>query len=369
MSFFEIVKRYECFNSHHFYSNIQASDIRALLEKPVVSSTDFAALLSDAAAHSIEQMAQRAASVTRRHFGHAVTLFTPMYISNYCTNVCPYCSFAAAHAITRSHLSMEEIDVECRSITASGIRHVLILTGEAPTLVPVAYLEEAVAIAKKHFSSVAIEIYPLSEDDYRHLITAGTDMLTLYQETYHQKRYETLHPHGPKADYLFRLDAPERACRAGIRSVTVGALLGLHDWRSDVFLAALHAEYLQKKYPGVEIGISFPRLRPQAGSFTPYSIVNDRQFVQMLTAMRIFLPSVAITMSTRESASFRMSVLPLGVTRMSAGVSTSVGGHSGNNSTPQFEIADDRDVPTICADLMQAGFQPVLHDWNRALVR
>jgi len=369
VSFFEIIKQYESFDINSFCSNVTASATQALVQKPVLSSTDFAALLSDKATDVIEQIAQRAAAATRRQFGHAITLFTPMYISNYCTNICPYCSFAAAHAITRSHLSVDEIDQECRSILKSGIRHVLILTGEAPTIVPVSYLEEAVTVAKQHFSSVAIEIYPLTEDDYRRLITAGADMLTLYQETYNQPQYEALHVRGPKADYHFRLDAPERACRAGIRSVTVGALLGLHDWRSDAFFTALHAEYLQKKYPGVEIGVSFPRLRPQAGSYTPYSIVNDRQFVQMLIAMRCFLPAASITMSTRESAAFRMSVLPLGVTRMSAGVSTSVGGHSGTDSTPQFEIADSRDVATICTDLLAAGFQPVLHDWNKALVR
>ena len=199
------------------------------------------------------------------------------------------------------------------------------------------------------------------------LVAAGADMLTLYQETYHRATYERLHKKGPKADYGFRIDAPEHGCKAGMRSVTVGALFGLHQWQNDAFFAALHADYLQKKYPSVEIGISFPRLRPQAGDFTSTHFINDRQFVKMLTALRIFLPSVSMTLSTRESQEFRNAVLPLGVTRMSAGVSTSVGGHSGHQSTPQFEIADNRDVPTICRDLLDAGFQPVMHDWNFAL--
>ena len=214
-----------------------------------------------------------------------------------------------------------------------------------------------------------MEIYPLSSAHYRRLITTGADMLTIYQETYNLSRYKELHPKGPKADFHFRLDAPERACNSGIRAVTVGALFGLYDWRFDVFFAALHAAYLQKHYPAVEVAISFPRLRPQSGTFVSPYFINDRQFVRMLTAVRCFLPTVGITLSTRESAAFRTAVLPLGITKMSAGVSTSVGGHSGNGSTPQFEIADTRDVPTIYDDLLAAGWQPVMHDWNSALMR
>jgi 2-iminoacetate synthase len=367
VSFSDVFDQYGTFDIEAFSASVTTDMIDRILGKPHITIKDYCALLSDAADGRLEQMAQRAAQTTRNQFGSAIILFTPMYISNFCSNNCPYCSFAHHHDIVRTHLTLGEIEIEARRISETGIRHILVLTGEAPDKAPPDYIEEAVAVLRRYFSSVAIEIYPLSTEGYRRLVEAGADMLTLYQETYHRETYERLHKNGPKADYAFRIDAPERGCRAGMRAVTVGALFGLFDWRSDAFYTALHAEYLQKKYPSIEVGVSFPRLRPQAGSFTSTHFIDDRQFVKMLTALRIFLPSVGITLSTRESRQFRSAVLPLGVTRMSAGVSTSVGGHSGHDSTPQFEIADDRDVAAICTDLLAAGFQPVMHDWNFAL--
>ena len=367
MSFYDRVSEFRDFDIAGFCTKTDAHDVERALNRSSLSDKDFLILLSEQADRFLEPMAQTAAACTRRHFGNAVILFTPMYISNYCENVCPYCSFARQHGIIRSHLSRAEIEAEAKRISESGIRHLLLLTGEAPSMVPVSYLEKVITLLRGYFSSVTIEIYPLSAKDYARLITAGADGLTLYQETYVQPRYEQLHRGGPKADYRFRLDAPERACMNGMRTVTVGALYGLADWRTDAFMTALHAAYLQAKYPSVEIGVSFPRIRPQAGSFAPRHCITDRQFVRLLTALRLFLPTAGITLSTRESAAFRMAVLPIGVTRMSAGVSTSVGGHSGNESTPQFEIADSRDVATIKSDLLEAGFQPVTHDWNHVL--
>ncbi len=367
MSFYKVIDSYRSFDINGYCSSVTRAAIDRILAGSTLSERDFLALLSDAADERLEAMAQKAASLTRLHFGRAVVLFTPMYISNYCDNVCPYCSFAHHHDIVRSHLALQEIEEEAQRISANGIRHILVLTGEAPSKVPIGYLEDAIRVLRNHFSSVAIEIYPLSADNYARVISAGADMLTLYQETYNEPHYVYLHTTGPKADYRFRLDAPERACATGMRAVTVGALYGLYDWRSDAFFAALHAAYLQNKFPAVEVAVSFPRLRPLAGEFSTPHLVGDRQFVRMMTALRLFLPTAGITISTRESARFRMSVLPLGVTRMSAGVSTSVGGHGGNGSTAQFEIADTRDVLTVKADLLAAGFQPVMHDWSRAL--
>jgi 2-iminoacetate synthase len=369
VSFAEIIDSYRSFDIKAYCASVSAESIDLVLSKQSINDLDFLALLSDAADCRLEAMARRSAKLTRRHFGSVIVLFTPMYISNYCDNVCPYCSFSHQRNIVRSHLSLPEIDQEAARISAGGIRHILVLTGESPSKVPVGYLEDAVRLLRRHFSSVAIEIYPLSQTDYARLVDAGADMLTIYQETYDEPRYARLHPAGPKADYRFRLDAPERACAAGMRAVTVGALYGLHEWRFDAFFAGLHAAYLQRRFPSVEVALSFPRLRPLAGDFPTPHPVSDRQFVRMLTALRLFLPTVGITLSTRESAKFRMSVLPLGVTRMSAGVSTSVGGHGSSGSTAQFEIADTRDVPTVRSDLLAAGFQPVMHDWSRALTQ
>lgn len=369
MSFLEIVEQYQSLDIERFCATVTSEKIRSILSSDHISELDYLALLSDAATPFLEQMAEKAAFLTRLHFGNIVFIFTPLYISNYCENVCAYCSFARQHDIGRRHLSFDEIKDEAERISNTGIRHILVLTGEAPSMASVEYLETSIKILSKYFSNVAIEIYPLSEKDYGSLIKAGAEGLTIYQETYNRDWYYKLHQGGPKADYQFRIEAPDRGCRQGLRTVTIGALFGLYEWRSEAFFTGLHANYLQKKYPSVEVGVSFPRLRPLAGDFETEWLVDDRRFVQMMTALRIYMPSAGITVSTRESESFRNSILPLGVTKMSAGVSTAVGGHGANPSTSQFEIADTRSLERMKTDLKRFGFQPVLHDWNSHYLR
>ncbi|HEX2959048.1 MAG TPA: 2-iminoacetate synthase ThiH [Chitinispirillaceae bacterium] len=327
------------------------------------------ALLSPAASGLLEEMAQKARILTRKHFGNSVFLFTPFYISNICDNRCPYCSFAKQHAIIRNHLSVDEIEKEAECIAQTGIRHILVLTGESRRASSPQYLRSAIEIIRKAFSSISIEVYALSTDEYKLLVDAGVDGLTIYQETYNRELYKKLHMGGPKEDYDFRITAPDRAAEAGVRSATVGALFGLYDWRTEAFMSGLHAYYLQCTYPSLEVSVSFPRLRPQAGEYSSEYLVNDRQFVQMLAAMRLFLPSVGITLSTRESEQFRNSVLPIGITKISGGVSTSVGGRASGHSTSQFEIADGRSVSQMKSDLLKLGFQPVMHDWNRSYLK
>jgi 2-iminoacetate synthase len=364
MSFYSAVQQYKDFKFSEFCASITPDRIAAILSRDKLTERDYLALLCDAAVPFLEPMAQKAGALTRRHFGSAVVIFTPLYISNYCDNACPYCSFGRQQTIGRRHLSPQEIRAEAERISASGIRHVLMLTGEARGKASPAYCEEAVRILRGCFSSVAIEVYPLTEDEYHDLIACGADGLTIYQETYDEERYAALHPGGPKKDYGFRLEAPERACRQGMRTVTVGALFGLADPVRDAFFAGLHAAYLQRTFPDVEVSLSFPRLRPLVADFKQEFPVNDRRLVQMIAAARLFLPAAGITLSTREDADFRNAAVPLGVTRMSAGVSTAVGGRSSPDSTPQFEIADTRTVDQVKGDLARIGFQPVMHDWN-----
>jgi 2-iminoacetate synthase len=364
MSFLNVVNQYQSFDIEKYCANVTSGKIRSILTSDNLSELDYLALLSEAATPFVEQMAERALFLTRLHFGNIIFIFTPLYISNYCENVCAYCSFARQHDIGRRHLSFDEIRNEAERISKTGIRHILVLTGESPSMASIEYLETSIKILSRYFSNVAIEIYPLSERDYGSLIKAGAEGLTIYQETYNKDQYCKLHKGGPKGDYQFRIEAPDRGCRQGMRAVTIGALFGLYEWRSEAFFTGLHAHFLQKTYPSVEVAVSFPRLRPLAGEFETEWLVDDRRFVQMMTAFRIFMPSAGITVSTRESQDFRNSILPLGVTKMSAGVSTAVGGHTGNPSTSQFEIADTRSLEDMKADLKRYGFQAVLHDWN-----
>ena len=313
-------------------------------------------------------MARRAHELTLRYFGRTIQLYTPLYLSNYCDNRCVYCGFNADNAISRKLLSAEDLEREASLISATGLKHILVLTGESRQMSPVSYIKECIEILRKYFTSISIEIYALTENEYAELVGAGVDGLTIYQEVYDENIYAEMHPIGPKSDYRFRLDAPERGARAGIRVVNVGVLFGLDDWRKETFLMGLHAKYLQDKFPDVEVGASIPRLQPHAGSFISTHVVTDADIVQAILALRIFLPRLSLTISTRESARFRENILPLGITRMSAGSSTCVGGHTAEaigpgERVPQFEISDMRDVAGIKEMLKNRGYQPVMKDW------
>ena len=369
MSFADVLSGFDDFDVEAYCASVTACQVERALYKNKLDEYDFLALLSPAAGGYLEQMALRARDLTKKHFGNVIFLFTPVYISNICDNLCPYCSFAHQNKIERLHLNADQIREEARRISATGLRHILMLTGESRRGASLKYLRESVSVLKEYFSAIAIEVYPLEENEYAELVDAGVDGLTIYQETYNRELYASLHKGGPKQDFEFRLLAPERACRAGVRAVTVGPLLGLEEPLREVFLAGLHARYIQNIFPSAEVSASFPRLRPQVGVFEPRFTVGDRQFVQFMTAFKIFMPHAGFTVSTREAAAFRDSILPLGATKMSAGVSTSVGGHSEKTSEPQFEISDSRTVSQMCVSLKERGFAPVLHDWNFTLTR
>jgi 2-iminoacetate synthase len=368
MDYYEVLAHYKNLDLDGYFSSASARDVERAIAEENFSAERLIALLSPAAEEYLETMAQAAHSITLKYFGRTIQLYTPIYISNYCDNSCVYCGFSAGNKIDRMKLSMENIREEAEAIASTGLKHVLVLTGESRSMSPLTYIRECVSLLRDYFSSISVEIYPLSEEEYRQLIRGGADGLTIYQETYDERLYAAMHPSGPKSDYLFRLCAPERGARAGMRGVNIGALLGLGEWRKEVFFAAMHAKYLQDNFPDVEIGVSIPRLRPHAGNFTARHEVSDADIVQIITAFRIFLPRAGITVSTREDAGFRENVIPLGVTRISAGSTTMVGGRTFNKArsareSGQFEISDHRSVEEIKAMLERRGYQAVLKDW------
>lgn len=346
------------------FQAVTANDVQRILGQEHIGEAGFLSLLSPAAEPNLEAMAARAHDLTLRHFGRTVSLFTPLYVSNHCANHCRYCGFAAANKVPRSQLTLDEVRAEGEAIAATGLGHLLLLTGEAPQKAGVDYLEDCVRVLRPLFPSLSIEVYPMDTADYMRLVAAGVDGLTVFQETYDPALYAELHPAGPKRDYSYRLNTPQRGAEAGMRVVNIGALLGLSDWRREIYVTGLHAAWLQKHYPGVDIAVSLPRMRPHAGAFQPSCIVSDRELVQAMTALRIFLPRLSVTISTREAPAFRDNILPLGVTRMSAGVSTAVGGHAKPADNGQFEISDPRSVEEVCAMLRSRGYQPVFKDWE-----
>jgi len=348
------------------WQSYRGIDVERVLDRDTLGAEDLAVLLSPAALSYLEPMSKKAQALTLRNFGHTIGLFTPLYLANFCTNQCVYCSFHIGNKITRCKLTVEQVLQEGKAICATGLQHLLLLTGESRTQSGPDYIEENVRALRPMFASLGLEVYPLSTEEYGRLFQAGVDSVTLFQETYDEIIYAEVHPAGPKHNYHYRLEAPDRACEAGISSVNIGALLGLSDWRRDAFYSALHANYLQRTYPGVEVSISVPRLRPYAGSFKPSAaLVTDEDLVQIILAYRLFLPRAGITLSTRESPQMRENLLPLGITRISAGSLTSVGGYSeiNNVGSAQFEIADERSVPEVVQMIRSKGYLPAYCDW------
>lgn len=365
MSFYERYIKYKNFDFEAFFDRVCEQDIINIINKDRITELEFLMLLSKKALKYLEPMAQRARKLTIQNFGKVIFLYTPMYLANYCVNQCVYCGFNITNKITRRKLTLEEVEKEAQVISSTGLRHILILTGESRLKSPVEYIRQCVEVLKKYFRSISIEIYPLGQMEYAELIEAGVDGLTIYQEVYNEEVYEKLHIKGPKRNYMYRLEAPERACRASMRSVNIGALLGFDDWRKEAFFTGIHADYLQSRYPDTEISISLPRIRPHCGSFKPAYAVEDSDLVQIMLAQRLFMPRAGITVSTREGQGFRDNLIGLGVTKMSAGSSTEVGGHTlEDKSEGQFDINDRRGVEEIKQMIYKKGYQPVLKDWQ-----
>lgn len=355
------------------YDKYTARDVRAALDHETCSVEDFKALLSPAAASFLEEMAQKARIETGKHFGNTVYLFTPLYIANYCENYCVYCGFNCYNHINRMKLNMEQIEKEMQVIADSGMEEILILTGESRAMSDVKYIGEACKLARKYFRMVGVEIYPVNTDEYHYLHECGVDYVTVFQETYDNVKYETLHLMGHKRVWPYRFDAQERALRGGMRGVAFSALLGLSDFRKDALASALHVYYLQRKYPHAEMSLSCPRLRPIINNdkINPLD-VGEKELCQVLCAYRIFMPFVGITVSSRESKSFRDGIVKIAATKVSAGVSTGIGDHESKytgkeaenaEGDEQFEINDDRSFETMYEDMSEEGLQPVLNDY------
>jgi 2-iminoacetate synthase len=348
-------------------ANHSVREVKNALAKDVLTIDDYGALLSPAAESLLEDMAARAREERRKHFGNSVSLFTPLYISNYCENECSYCGFNCKNIIQRGRLSLSEIDHELLAIADTGLKEILLLTGESRKRSDVAYIGAAVKLSREYFSTVGVEIYPLNTDEYAFLHGYGADFVSVYQETYDAAVYSEHHAGGPKRSYPYRFNAQERALLGGMRGVAFGCLLGLGDFRADAYAAGLHAYYLQQKYPHAEISFSVPRIRahignPDAAGISP-RYVGEKHLLQVILAYRIFMPYASVTISTRERAGFRDQVIRLAATKISAGVKVSVGGHDAEQKGDgQFEIADPRDVSQVHEMILQQGLQPVYTD-------
>ncbi|WP_299227456.1 2-iminoacetate synthase ThiH [uncultured Campylobacter sp.] len=347
-----------------FCEEASEADVQRAIGAKNRTLRDFAALLSVRAGEHLEQIAQAAAREKVAHFGSNIAVFTPIYISNYCDNLCVYCGFNCKNKIARARLDEAQLKAEFEAIAASGLEEILILTGESEKNSPVRYIGRACELARQYFKVIGVEIYPLNSADYAYLHACGVDFVTVFQETYDPARYAQLHLAGNKRVFAYRFAAQERAIRGGMRGVGFAALLGLGDFRRDAFATGVHAWLLQRKYPRAEIAFSVPRLRPIINNdkINPKD-VGERELLQVMCAYRLLLPSAQITISTRERAGFRDNAIRIAASKISAGVSVGIGGHSEQRGDEQFEISDARSVSEVCEAIRAGGLQPLMSEY------
>lgn len=353
--------------NNYDYDKYTDEDVIRAINKDVLLPEDFAALLSPAAMNHLEEIARAAQKETRKHFGNSIYMFTPLYIANYCENYCIYCGFNCHNKIKRAKLDEAGIEKEMQAIAKTGLKEILILTGESKKMSNVEYIGMACKIARKYFNVVGLEVYPMNSDEYAYLHKCGADYVTVFQETYNSDKYETLHLAGHKRIFPYRVNAQERAIMGGMRGVGFAALLGLDDFRKDAFATGMHAYLLQKKYPHAEIAFSCPRLRPIINNdkINPMD-VHEAQLLQVVCAYRLFMPYASITISTRECERVRNNLISIAATKISAGVSVGIGEHAENEDTKgdgQFEIDDSRSVKQVYDAIKERGLQPVMSDY------
>lgn len=352
-------------------------------------------LLSDPNPDSLERLARQSQQTTRRHFGRTMRIFAPLYLSNECVNNCSYCGFSRDADILRTTLTVEQVVTEARHLHQQGLRNLLLVAGEHPKFVSEGYLQECLDALKPFIPTLGIEVGPMEDAQYREIVNHGAEGLVVYQETYDRQVYETLHTAGPKKNFDWRLDCPERAYAGGFRRIGIGALFGLADWKLEAMALCAHLEYLYRHCWKAQMTVAFPRMRPYAGNYhytpDPKRYLADKDLLRLVCAFRILFPQVGIVMSTREPAGLRDALAPLGVTHMSAGARTEPGGYTGAGSedlhltvrgrrvelksatgcekaTEQFRISDTRSAAEIAQKLSQQQFDPIWKDWDEALL-
>ena len=366
-----------------------------LLLRPTPLMRRFTQLVSENSGGRLEDLARQSQQVTRRHFGRTMRLFAPLYVSNECVNNCSYCGFSRDAAIFRTTLTVDQVVTEARHLHGLGFRNILLVAGEHPKFVSDGYLQACLDALKPFIPTLALEVGPMEDDQYAEIVGHGAEGLVVYQETYHRETYTQLHTAGPKKNFDWRLDCPERAYAGGFRRIGIGALFGLANWKFEALALCAHLEHLYKHCWKAQFTVAFPRMRPYAGNYEyqpdPELYLPDKDFVRMIAVFRLLFPQVGIVVSTREPATLRDAIATLGVTHMSAGAKTEPGGYTGaggddlhltvkgrrvelqeksgcEKATEQFQIHDTRSPAEVAAMLRGQNLDPVWKDWDESLL-
>lgn len=310
-----------------------------------------------------------AEQIKKDFYGNRIVMFAPLYLSNYCVNGCVYCPFHAKNGhILRKKLTQEEIRREVIALQDMGHKRLALETGEDPVNCPIEYVLESIrtiySIQHKNgaIRRVNVNIAATTVENYRKLKEAGIGTYILFQETYHKESYEKLHPTGPKHDYAYHTEAMDRAMEAGIDDVGIGVLFGLERYRYEFAGLLMHGEHLEAAYGVGPHTISVPRIR-RADDIDPGDFdhgIDDDTFAKLVACIRIAVPYTGMIISTRESRQCRERVLHLGVSQISGGSRTSVGGYAEEEeeSSAQFDVSDNRTLDEVVKWLMELGYLP-----------
>lgn len=310
-----------------------------------------------------------AEQIKKDFYGNRIVMFAPLYLSNYCVNGCVYCPFHAKNGhILRKKLTQEEIRREVIALQDMGHKRLALETGEDPVNCPIEYVLESIrtiySIQHKNgaIRRVNVNIAATTVENYRRLKEAGIGTYILFQETYHKESYEKLHPTGPKHDYAYHTEAMDRAMEAGIDDVGIGVLFGLERYRYEFAGLLMHGEHLEAAYGVGPHTISVPRIR-RADDIDPGDFdhgIDDDTFAKLVACIRIAVPYTGMIISTRESRQCRERVLHLGVSQISGGSRTSVGGYAEEEeeSSAQFDVSDNRTLDEVVNWLMKRGYIP-----------
>lgn len=352
---------------------------RELIDSIIESARNFKGLTHREAAVLLEcdledeneKLVVLAKEIKQKFYGNRIVMFAPLYLSNYCVNGCVYCPYHHQNKhISRKKLTQEDIKRETIALQDMGHKRLALETGEDPINNPIEYVLESIKTIYgiKHKNGdirrVNVNIAATSVENYKRLKEAGIGTYILFQETYNKKSYEELHPTGPKHNYAYHTEAMDRAMEGGIDDVGVGVLFGLNLYRYDFVGLLMHAEHLEAAMGVGPHTISVPRIRP-ADDIDPESFsdaISDDIFAKIVTVLRIAVPYTGMIVSTRESQKTRERVLELGVTQISGGSRTSVGGYAEkeeeNDNSAQFDVNDNRTLDEIVNWLLKLGYIP-----------
>lgn len=333
-----------------------------------LSYKDIALLLQVDDKEVMKEVYKTAGEIKRKIYGNRIVIFAPLYVSNFCINNCLYCGYKKENQIPRRRLTIEEIQKEVTQLEKMGHKRLALEAGEDPSNCHIDYIVDAIKAIYDTYDEngnirrVNVNIAATTVDNYKKLKDAGIGTYILFQETYHRATYEAMHLSGPKKDYDYHLTTFNRAMEAGIDDVGAGVLFGLYDYKFEVLALMLHNEYLERKFGVGFHTISVPRLKPAKGMNMddfPY-LVNDDEFKKIVAILRLAVPYTGIILSTRETHQMRREVIQYGVSQISAGSCTGVGGYrkTEEKNQAQFQVGDNRKPLDVLKELLKDGHIP-----------